>query len=139
MPGQNAVSCPVMIATKSLHSAIEPERDGLRILVSRFRGRGVEKSQCAVWMANLGPSEELLREFQDGDVTWAEFSRRYKEELFADSEIDYRNSSVKNHGQKFTLRLLKELGARQNVTLLCHCAEEETHCHRHLLVKMIES
>jgi uncharacterized protein YeaO (DUF488 family) len=58
--------------------------------------------------------------------------------MLLDGPIDRRNATIKNHGQKFTLRLIKHLARRGNVTLLCHCAEEETHCHRHLLRALIE-
>jgi uncharacterized protein YeaO (DUF488 family) len=52
--------------------------------------------------------------------------------------IDRRNKQIKNHGQKFTLRLLQHLARKQTVTLLCHCAEDELHCHRHLLKALLE-
>ena len=52
-----------MIKTKSVRSPIERGKDGLRILVTRFRGRRLPVSRYDVWMANLGPSEELLRGF----------------------------------------------------------------------------
>ena len=126
-----------MIKTKSVSSAIEPGEDGLRILVARFRGRGVPASRYDVWMANLGPSEELLRHFQSGTIGWGEFGRRYVKELRETGAIDRRNSTIKNHGQKFTLRLLQTLGKRSTVTLLCHCAEDEPHCHRRLLQKVL--
>ena len=89
-----------------------------------------------LWMANLGPSETLLKAFLDENVTWGEFSRRYRTELFANGGVDDGNRTIKNHGQKFTLRLVKELSRRDTVTLLCHCDEDEQHCHRHLLQKM---
>ena len=127
-----------MIKTKSVSSAIEPRKDGLRILVARFRGRGVPASRYHVWMANLGPSEKLLREFQSGKIGWSEFSRRYLEELRESDTIDRRNATIKNHGQKFTLRLLQTLGRRTTVTLLCHCAEDAAHCHRHLLRRVLQ-
>jgi uncharacterized protein YeaO (DUF488 family) len=127
-----------MIKTKSISSAIEPGKDGLRILVARFRGRGVPASRYDVWMANLGPSETLLREFQSGAIGWGEFNRRYVKELREPGAIDRRNPTIKNHGQKFTLRLLQTLGQRTTVTLLCHCAESEAHCHRHLLQKVLQ-
>ena len=127
-----------MIKTKSVSSAIEPRKDGLRILVARFRGRGVPASRYHVWMANLGPSEKLLREFQSGKIGWSEFSRRYLEELRESGTIDRRNATIKNHGQKFTLRLLQTLGRRTTVTLLCHCAEDAAHCHRHLLRRVLQ-
>ncbi len=83
------------------------------------------KDRYDVWMANLGPSEALLRAFLDGSIAWAEFSRRYRTELFADGAVDEGNRTIKNHGQKFTLRLIKQLADRGPVTLLCHCDEDE--------------
>jgi len=44
---------------------------------------------------------------------------------------------IKNHGQKFTLRLLQQLATRGPITLLCHCAEDEDHCHRHVLAAVL--
>jgi uncharacterized protein YeaO (DUF488 family) len=127
-----------MIKTKSVFSAIEPSRDGLRILVTRFRGRGMSPARYHVWMANLGPSEELLRAVQAGKITWTEFGRRYRKELFEPGAVDRRNRTIKNHGQKFTLRLLQELAKRKTVTLMCHCAEAEPHCHRHILQAVLQ-
>ena len=126
-----------MIKTKSVYSAIELRKDGLRILATRLRGRGLFKRRYHVWMANLGPSEELLREVQGGRIGWSEFSRRYRKELFESGTIDRRNKTIKNHGQKFTLRLLQQLARQTTVTLMCHCAEDEPHCHRHLLRKIL--
>jgi uncharacterized protein YeaO (DUF488 family) len=127
-----------MIKTKSVFSPIEPSKDGLRVLATRFRGRGMSPSRYHVWMANLGPSEELLHFFQSGKITWAEFGRRYRKELFEPGPIDRRNRTIKNHGQKFTLRLLQELAHRGTVTLMCQCAEEEQHCHRHILQSVLQ-
>ena len=127
-----------MLKTKSIFSPIEIRKDGLRILAARFRGRGMPTSRYHVWMANLGPSEKLLRDFQSGLIAWAEFSRRYRKELFESGPVDQRNSTIKNHGQKFTLRLLQTLSKRATLTLLCHCAETEPHCHRHVLRKILE-
>ncbi len=127
------MSTPLRIATKSVHSPIAPETDGLRILATRLRGRGLPKTRYHIWMANLGPSEELLAALRAGTISWREFSQRYRAELFEDGAVDARNRTIKNHGQKFTLRLLQELARTQPMTLLCHCPEAETHCHRHLL------
>ena len=127
-----------MLKTKSVESPIAPE-DGLRVLATRFRGRGLPKSRYDVWMANLGPSEQLLRAFLQGHITWSAFSRRYRGELFADGVVDRRNRTIKNHGQKFTLRLIKRLASEGTVTLLCHCDEDEPHCHRHLLKQVVLS
>jgi uncharacterized protein YeaO (DUF488 family) len=128
----------MVIKTKSILSPIEPRKDGLRILVTRFRGRGLSRSRYDVWMANLGPSEKLLRAFLSGVIGWDEFSRCYRKELQQSDTIDQRNRIIKNHGQKFTLRLLQRLARRLPVTLLCHCQEDEAHCHRHILRRVLE-
>ncbi|HUR44998.1 MAG TPA: DUF488 domain-containing protein [Candidatus Saccharimonadales bacterium] len=128
-----------MLRTKSVYSPVEKDKDGLRLLVTRFRGRGLPASLYDVWMANLGPSEKLLKTFLRGGLSWPEFSARYRKEMFEPSALDARNATIKNRGQKFTLRLVRELSNRQTVTLLCHCAEDEPHCHRHILKKLLAS
>lgn len=127
-----------MIKTKSVYSPVETGNDGLRILVTRLRGRGLPKSRYDVWMANLGPSEALLRDIQQGRITWGEFSRRYRRELFEGGTVDRRNRTIKNHGQKFTLRLPQHLAERGPVTLMCHCDEDAPRCHRHILQSVLE-
>jgi uncharacterized protein YeaO (DUF488 family) len=127
-----------MVKTKSVDSPIEPDKDGLRILAARGRGRGLPKDRYDVWMANLGPSEELRDSLLSGSIGWGEYSRRYLNELREGGAIDERNRRIKNHGQKFTLRLLQHLAERGTVTLLCHCAEDQMHCHRHLLKKVLD-
>jgi len=128
-----------VLRTKCVRSPMERKKDGLRILATRFRGRGLPSSRYDVWMPSLAPSERLLREAQAGRVTPAQFAERYRKELFQSADVDRRNATVKNHGQKFTLRLLKRLAKRGNVTLMCHCAEDERRCHRHILKALIES
>jgi uncharacterized protein YeaO (DUF488 family) len=88
-------------------------------------------------MASLGPSERLLKSVQSGRISWTEFARQYRAELKAAGVVDRGNATIKNHGQKFTLRLIAQLARRGNVTLLCHCAEDQQQCHRHLLRKEI--
>ena len=131
-----------MLKTKSVHTTVEPDEDGLRILVARGRGRGLPRDRFDVWMANLGPSERLRDEFLAGKIAWPEYSRRYRQEMRGSrsdgSEEDAGNRRIRNRGQKFTLRLLQHLAARETVTLLCHCAEAEPHCHRHLLRALLE-
>ncbi len=126
-----------MLQTKSVHSPIEPG-DGLRVLATRFRGRRLPVDRYDVWMANLGPGERLLKSVHAGKITWREFSKSYREELFAPAATDAGNATIKNHGQKFTLRLIAKLAAKENVTLLCHCAEDAKECHRFLLQDLIE-
>jgi uncharacterized protein YeaO (DUF488 family) len=126
-----------MFQTKSVHTKIEAS-DGLRVLAARGLSRGLPRERYDIWMANLGPSEELRDAILKGKIRWPEYSRRYLKELWNSGDIDRRNRRIKNHGQKFTLRLLQHLARRQTVTLLCHCPEEEQHCHRHLLKALLE-
>jgi uncharacterized protein YeaO (DUF488 family) len=67
-----------MIKTKSVYTPIERQRDGIRILATRFRGRGLRKSRYDVWMPNLGPSERLLHSYHAQKLTWAKFSQQYR-------------------------------------------------------------
>ena len=128
-----------MIRTKSVWSPIDRKADGLRILTTRYRGRGMPVARYHVWMPSLAPSERLLRATQAGRCSWAEFGREYRTELLLDGPIDSRRRTIKNHGQKFTLRLLKQLARMGPVTLMCHCAEDQVKCHRHLLHRLILS
>ena len=128
-----------MFGTKCVYSPITPRRDGLRILATRFRGRGMPKDLYDVWIPNLGPREKLHRAFLAGKLTWADFSRRYRAELFNSGSADASNRTIKNHGQKFTLRLLQRLAQDTTITILCHCSEDQLHCHRHILEKVLSS
>ncbi len=127
-----------VIALKSMGDPVDSERDGLRVLVERHRGRGRDHEKYDVWMASLGPSEGLLRDWAEGELDPGLFLRRYREELLLVGEIDQRNTTVKNHGQKFTLRLLREIGLRLGVTLLGHGAVGREGCHLGVLREMIE-
>ena len=127
------------LQTKSVWSPIDRRRDGLRILATRFRGRGMTSSRYDVWMPSLGPSERLLRGVLAGRVPWSTFLKEYRRELFLDGPIDTRSRTIKNHGQKFTLRLIKRLARSGRVTLMCHCAEDQQQCHRHELRRVILS
>lgn len=127
-----------MLKTKCVLAPAAPE-DGLRVLATRFRGRGLSASRYHVWLASLGPSEQLLRRWQRGTLSWAQFRHAYQAELFLPAGSAARNRTIKNHGQKFLLRLLKHLASGAEVTLLCHCASDEAHCHRHLLRSIILS
>ena len=125
-----------MIKTRSVQSDIRKD-DGLRILATRFRGRGLPASKYDVWMPALGPSEQLLKAMMGGAIDWKTFTRRYHDELYLDGPIDDRSETIKNHGQKSTLRLLRALAQKQHITLLCHCVEDARECHRFLLAKEI--
>jgi len=127
------------IATKSVHEPIDRKGDGLRILASRFRGRGLSKDCYDVWMANLGPSDPLLEAFLHDEITWPQLRTRYRKEMLEGDGYEEPNRKLRNSGQKFTIRLLARIAQDQPVTLLCHCAADEEHCHRHVLAELIRT
>jgi uncharacterized protein YeaO (DUF488 family) len=124
-----------MIKVKSV-SEPKHKDDGLRILATRYRGRGMKKTHYDVWMANLGPSEKLLK---GGVDDWRTWGKQYREEMLGNDVTETKNPLIRNAGQKFTLRLIKRLVKKQNVTLMCHCTEDTERCHRFLLRDLIKS
>ena len=126
-----------MLKTKSVYEPIRKD-DGLRILATRFRGRGMRTTRYHVWMACLGPTERLLRT-GDGASNERGWDKRYRDQMLGKDAREPKNRVIRDRGQKFTLRLIKHLAKRQNVTLMCHCPEDATHCHRFLLHDLIKS
>lgn len=130
---------PYVIRTKSVFEKMDRSDDGLRILACRHTPQGVKGTRWDIWMANLAPSDPLRKALRSGEINWREFSKRYNQELFQPAPMDEHNGKSKNYGQKFTLRLIKELARRQKITLMCTCGEDEEHCHRYLLKDLINS
>jgi uncharacterized protein YeaO (DUF488 family) len=108
----------------------DPERrgDGTRVLVCRFRPRGVKKiaETWDEWVKEVAPSAELLKEYHAG-LSWAEYERRYLEEM-KDVRADF-----------FIRGLAGRLAGGESLTLLCSSAcKDEQRCHRTLLAALIE-
>jgi uncharacterized protein YeaO (DUF488 family) len=62
----------------------EPEQaDGTRVLVDRLWPRGLSKARAALdeWCKNVAPSAELRTWYSHDPDRFAEFSRRYQQEL----------------------------------------------------------
>jgi uncharacterized protein YeaO (DUF488 family) len=127
-----------MIKTKCVWDSMA-KQDGLRILTTRYRGRGLPGNRYDIWMANLGPSEKLLLDYRSQKITWGEFGRRYRKELKQSLSSDKANRRIKNYGQKFTLRLIQLLGKRGPVTLMCHCETSQKQCHTKNLKKILSA
>jgi CheY-like chemotaxis protein len=75
-------------------------------------GGGLSPHQDGAGFA--GPTERLLMDFVRDKISWSAFRRGYVGELFLDGPIDSRSKTIKNHRQKFTLRLLKRLARKGN-------------------------
>ncbi len=100
-----------------------PKRgEGLRIGTTRLPPRGVKKEGWGeyfdVWFPLLGPSRELLAR------------RPFEFEAYA-REIEARAES------RQAVQLLAHLALRTPISVGCYC-EDESHCHRTYLRRMIE-
>jgi uncharacterized protein YeaO (DUF488 family) len=117
------------IKTKRWNDPVEPE-DGFRLLVCRYRPRGVAKAKETwhAWIPALGPSRDLHADFygkRGRKIEWEEYRERYLREMEA---------------QRDEIRKLAERSrAGETITLLCSsaCTDAE-HCHRTLLKELIE-
>jgi len=106
--------------------------DGFRLLVCRYRPRGLPKSDETwdAWNPNLGPSKELHAAVYGKkgrlSITWDVYRRRYLTEM---------------RGQTAAIEELAErVAAGETITLLCssQCVRE-SRCHRSLLKELIEA
>ncbi|MGD8881592.1 MAG: DUF488 family protein [Desulfobacterales bacterium] len=106
--------------------------EGLRVGTVRRPPRGVPKSDYArknfydVWLPNLSPSPELMKEGKSAqdDRSWALFSRKFRAEM-----------SRPEPGK--VLDLLAALSHQAQLSVGCYC-EDESRCHRSILRELLE-
>lgn len=105
--------------------------EGLRLGTVRRPPRGVPKAEFAsrdfydVWLPNLAPSAELMKEGQtvQDERGWTAFSRKVQAELTAT-------------GAGRILDLLAALSHSTDLSLGCYCQDEQR-CHRSILKRML--
>jgi uncharacterized protein YeaO (DUF488 family) len=118
------------IRTRRWNDPSEPG-DGYRLLVCRYRPRGVSKAQETwdAWDPHLGPSKALhaaMYSTNASTLPWASYRRRYLEEM-------------KTQRPRIAV-LAERVRAGETVTLLCSSAcERESRCHRSLLSELIDA
>ncbi len=95
-----------------------------RVLVDRFWPRGIKKSSRKIdlWLKNIGPSNELRKWFSHDPKKWAEFKRRYKEELKTNKDL---------------LKLLRLARMDDNVVLV-YSSRDEKHNNAVVLLQIVE-
>ncbi|MGA8107813.1 MAG: DUF488 family protein [Acidobacteriaceae bacterium] len=107
-------------------------KEGLRIGTVRRPPRGVPKAEFAkrnfydVWLPNLAPSEDLVREIMHadgGDAAWKKFERKYRAEM-------------KEPEKSRILDMLAALSQQTNFSVGCYC-EHEARCHRSILKNLL--
>lgn len=99
------------------------DSDGFRVLVDRLWPRGITKEKAALdeWAREIAPSPELRKWFG------------HKEELFADFSKKYVDELNQNQFAAAFLNLCKEKLKSQNVTLLY--AAKNPECNHALVLK----
>ena len=118
------------LKTKRWDEPKEPD-DGHRVLITRYRPRGVSKEQETwdAWEPALGPSKELLAAFKTeaaSPMQWTQYRRRYLDE--------------QRRNRPMIEALAKRLGAGEAITLLCSSScVRESRCHRSLLRELVEA
>ncbi|MER8500172.1 DUF488 domain-containing protein [Mesorhizobium sp. M0204] len=70
------------LAVKRIYEPPSPD-DGQRVLVDRIWPRGIAKQDAALtlWLKDIAPSNALRKWFGHEPARWAEFQRRYSDEL----------------------------------------------------------
>jgi uncharacterized protein YeaO (DUF488 family) len=106
------------IAIKRVYD--EPDRDdGIRILIDRLWPRGLSKASLKLdaWPRELSPSNELRKWYGHDPQLFAEFRRRYREELAAHKdELAALRVMVKGHAATL-LTATRELDLSHGVVL----------------------
>jgi uncharacterized protein YeaO (DUF488 family) len=115
--------------TKRWDDPREPD-DGTRILVSRYRPRGLPKNEETwdQWLPALGPSPELhAAAYGKGraPIPWPVYRASYLREMKAQAEL--------------IATLARRSASGETITLLCSSAcIRESRCHRSLLKELID-
>ncbi len=114
-----------MIKAKSVYEKIDCD-DGIRILTMRKwpRGVGWEKNKIDVKLEDLGPSRELLDDWNEKKIDFNKYTKRYRREM-------------EQPKQKSLIKLLAFLSQHSTITVLCW-EKEDKECHRRLLKPLIE-
>jgi len=118
------------IRTKRWNDPPEPG-DGLRILVCRYRPRGMRKEDETwnLWYPELGPSKALhgaVYTDTASKIPWSMYRKRYLDEQRANREL--------------ITSLASRVRAGETLTLLCSSAcVRESRCHRSILRELVES
>lgn len=122
------------IFTKRWNDPYTASKDGWRILVCRFRPRGLKKEDETwnIWYSQLGPSKKLHADAYGKNriepISHQQYKKRYLKEM----------QKKEPHDLIFCLAKVISMGG--TITLLCSSAcTNEKKCHRTLLKKIILS
>lgn len=118
------------IKTKRWDDPIESD-DGFRLLVTRYRPRGVSKAQETwnQWNPRLGPDKSLHAAVYTetaSKISWPLYRKHYLVQQKANRDV--------------IAELAGRVSAGETITLLCSSAcVRESRCHRSILKELIEA
>ncbi|RRU98288.1 DUF488 domain-containing protein [Stutzerimonas xanthomarina] len=108
--------------------AYEPPslEDGQRILVDRLWPRGCRKDSLALhaWLPDLAPSTALRKAFKGGEIGFATFRQRYRDELAGHPEHWWALLEMAGRGT-LTLIYAAQDERQNNARVLAEWLEEE--------------
>jgi len=108
--------------------AYEPPslEDGQRILVDRLWPRGCRKDTLALhaWLPDLAPSTALRKAFKGGEIGFATFRQRYRDELAGHPEHWWALLEMAGRGT-LTLIYAAQDERQNNAPVLAEWLEEE--------------
>ena len=112
-----------MLKVKRVYDPVAAD-DGKRILVDRLWPRGIKKEKARIdeWLKEISPSNELRKWYSHDPAKWAEFKKRYKQEIAGKEEL---------------LKKIKAEARKQTVTLLFSSKELERN-NAHALKEMLD-
>jgi uncharacterized protein YeaO (DUF488 family) len=113
-----------MLKIKRVYDKSSPD-DGQRLYVDRLWPRGLRREQAAIdeWLKDISPGDELRRWFGHRSDRFAEFRRRYSEELAA-------------AGKRAALDRIARMARETDVTLL-YSARDTEHNNAVVLAELI--
>jgi len=113
-----------MIRCKRVYDAVG-QGDGQRVLVDRLWPRNKRKDELhGQWLREVAPSTELRKAFHLGEVDFAAFSQRYRQELAAHPEHWYALLDLMAKGDLTLLYAGKDT-EHNNAQVLAAWLEEE--------------
>ncbi|MFH5820996.1 DUF488 domain-containing protein [Georgenia sp. AZ-5] len=95
------------------------EDDGARVLVDRLWPRGLAKDGARIdlWLKDVAPSTQLRREFHHDPERFAEFTRRYRDELAGNPAVERLRELERERGRVTLLYGAKDTEHNQAVVL----------------------
>ncbi len=95
--------------------------DGYRVLVDRIWPRGVSKEKAGIdlWMKEIAPSDQLRKWFGHDPKRWAEFQRRYQEELKAKAALTEQLRELEKTHRTVTLIYSARDDQHNQAVVLC--------------------